>query len=94
MVSKDLGIVKALGNGDMARLCLWMILGRLIEPGSRMANVRLAQRHVAVSILNLPDLNEDVLYRAMDFIESQQRIIEKRLFNSRYEGGEGNICCT
>ena len=83
-VAQDLSIVKALGNSDMAKLSLWMILARLIEPGSRMANVRLAQRHAAVSILNLPDFNEDVLYRAMDWIESHQRIIEKRLFNSRY----------
>ena len=83
-VAQDLSIVKALGNSDMAKLSLWMILARIIEPGSRMANVRLAQRHAAVSILNLPDFNEDVLYRAMDWIESHQRIIENRLFNSRY----------
>ena len=83
-VAHDLGIVKALGNSDMGKLSLWMILARIIEPGSRMANVRLAQRHAAVSILNLPDFNEDVLYRAMDWMESNQRVMEKRLFNSRY----------
>ena len=84
-IAQDLGIVKALGNSDKARLSLWMILARIIEPGSRLSNVRLAQRHAAVSILNLPDFNEDNLYHAMDWIENNQRKIEKRLFLSRYK---------
>ena len=83
-VAQDLGMVKALGSSDMAKLSLWMILARLIEPGSRMANVRLAQRHAAVSILGLPDFNEDDLYDAMDWIETHQRPVEKRLFSSRH----------
>ena len=83
-MAKDLGIVKALGNTQEAKLSLWMILARIIEPGSRLANVRLAQSHSAVDILDLNDFNEDDLYRAMDWMESNQRIIEKRLFNSRY----------
>ncbi|EQD26012.1 hypothetical protein B2A_15823, partial [mine drainage metagenome] len=63
-----------------------MILARLIEPGSRLANVRLAQRHAAIDILSLKDFNEDDLYDAMDWIESRQRSIEKKLFSSRYGG--------
>ena len=59
-VAQELGIVKALGNTEKAKRALWMILARLIEPGSRMANVRLAQRHSAVDILNMNDFNEDV----------------------------------
>ena len=85
-VAQELGIVKALGNTEKAKRALWMILARLIEPGSRMANVRLAQRHSAVDVLNMNDFNEDDLYDAMDWIESNQRIIEKRLFSSRYRG--------
>ena len=85
-VAQELGIVKALGSTEKAKRALWMILARLIEPGSRLANVRLAQRHAAVDILSLEDFNEDDLYDAMDWIGSRQRMIEKRLFNSRYEG--------
>ena len=85
-VAQDLGMVKALGNTEEAKRSLWMILARLIEPGSRMANVRLAQSHAATDILGMENFNEDYLYDAMDWIESNQRMIEKRLFRSRYEG--------
>ncbi|SIM83878.1 IS1634 family transposase [Cuniculiplasma divulgatum] len=85
-VAQELGIVKAMGNTEEAKRVLWMILARLIEPGSRMANVRLAQRHAAVDVMGLNSFNEDDLYSAMDWIESNQRSIEKRLFSSRYEG--------
>ena len=82
--AQDLGIVKAFGNTQEAKLSLWMILARLIEPGSRIANVRLAQTHAAVDIIGMDKFNEDNLYDAIDLLESHQRIIEKRLFNSRY----------
>ena len=84
--AQDLGIVKALGNTEESKRALWMVLARLIEPGSRIANVRLAQIHAAVDILGMDKFNEDNLYDAMDWLESNQRMIEKRLFNSRYEG--------
>ena len=84
--AQDLDIVKALGSTEESKRALWMVLARLIEPGSRMANVRLAQTHAAVDILGMDKFNEDNLYDAMDWLESKQRIIEKGLFNSRYEG--------
>ena len=82
--AQDLGIVKAFGNTQEAKLSLWMILARLFEPGSRIANVILAQTHAAVDIIGMDKFNEDNLYDAMDLLESHQRIIEQRLFNSRY----------
>ena len=85
-VAQDIGMVKSLGNTEEAKRSLWMVIARLIEPGSRMANVRLAQGHAATDILGMGNFNEDSLYDAMDWIEKNQRIIEKRLFNSRYEG--------
>ncbi|MGC8692748.1 MAG: IS1634 family transposase, partial [Thermoplasmata archaeon] len=36
-------------------------------------------------VLGLGDFNEDDLYDAMDWIESNQRIIEKRLYRTKYE---------
>ena len=84
--AQDLDILKALGSTEESKRALWMVLARLIEPGSRTANVRLAQTHAAVDILGMDKFNEDNLYDAMDWLESKQRIIEKGLFNSRYEG--------
>ena len=82
--AQELGIVKALGNTEEAKSALWMIRARLIEPGSRIANVRLAQSHAVIDTLGMENFNEDNLYDAMDWMESNQRIIEKRLFHSRY----------
>lgn len=83
-IAQDLGIVKALGNTEEARLSLWMVLARLISPGlSRLGTVRLAQRHAAVDILGLDKFNEDDLYKALDWIDANQQKIEKRMFRNR-----------
>ena len=63
-----------------------MILDRLIEPGTGIANICLPHALPPVDILGMDKFNEDNLYYAMDWLESNQRMIEKRLFNSRYEG--------
>ena len=34
-IPQNLGMVKALGNTERARLLLWMVIARLIERGSR-----------------------------------------------------------
>ena len=83
-VAHDMGIVSMLGNSQKAKQSLWMVLARLMEPGSRLANVRLAQRHAVVDILGIDGFNEDDLYDAMDWIESRQRMMERKLFLSRY----------
>ena len=62
--AQDLDIVKALGSTEESKRALWMVLARLIEPGSRTANVRLAQTHAAVDILGMDKFNEDNLYDA------------------------------
>ena len=78
-ISKHLGITKALGNTENARRVLWMVLSRLIEPGSKLANTRLAQTHAAVDVIGMNTFNEDDLYAALDWAASRQRSIEKRL---------------
>lgn len=85
-LAQELDKVKALSNNEEAKRSLWMILVRIIEPGARMENIRLAQRYAIVDTIGKLDFNGDDLYDAMDWIESNQRTIEKRSFNSRYEG--------
>ena len=83
-IAQEMGIVKALGNTEEARLSLWMVLARLIYPGlSRLGTVRLAQRHAAVDVLGLDEFNEDDLYKALDWIDANQQKIEKRMFRNR-----------
>ena len=90
-VSRDLGILKSLGNTENARRSLWMIFSRLIEPGSKLANTRLAQTHAAVDVIGMDTFNEDDLYAALDWIASRQKSIEKRLFHIRHEGKKSHL---
>lgn len=83
-VAKQLGITQALGRSRMATLTLWLVLATVIEQGSRLSAVRLAQRHAVCDILNLDSFNEDDLYQAMDWLVERQGDIEQTLFNHRY----------
>ncbi len=83
-LSKRIGIKKALGHSREAKLVLWMVLASVIEQGSRLSIVRMAQRHAICDILNLDSFNEDHLYKAMDWLDERQHKIEKMLFNQRY----------
>ena len=83
-IARELGIVKALGSTEEAKLSLWMVLARLIAPGSRLGNVRLAQQHAAVDVIGLDAFNEDDLYHALDWIGTKQHEVEIRIFQARH----------
>jgi hypothetical protein len=51
---------------------------------SRLASVRLAQRHAVRDILDLEAFQEEDLYHAMDWLEAHQPAIETALFQHRY----------
>jgi hypothetical protein len=82
--AKTLGITKALGNSPESLLSLWLIIARVIDQGSRLSAVRLAERHAVGEILNLNSFNEDDLYRTLDWLHSNQESIELRLFLQKY----------
>ncbi len=84
-LAKQLGITQALGRSRMANLALWLVLATVLEQGSRLSAVRLAQRHAVCDILNLDHFNEDDLYHAMDWLAERQGDIEHTLFNHRYQ---------
>lgn len=90
-ISQELGIVKALGNSEKAKQTLWMVLARVIEPGSRLANVRLATRHAAVDVLRMKSFNEDDLYSAMDWADGRQEKIEDKLFQRKYSDAQPEL---
>jgi len=83
-LARQLGIVRALGTSYEAKLALWQIMARIIDQGSRLSAVRLAQTHAACDILNLETFNEDDLYRNLDWLSDHQHEIETRLFRKRY----------
>ena len=81
---KQLGITRALGRSKEAKLSLWMIIARIIEPCSKLANVRLARQHAACDVLDLESFNEDNLYKTLEWLSDNQPAIEKRLFRQKY----------
>ena len=83
-LSKKLGITQALGNNRSSKLILWLAMACVIEQGSRLSAVRLAQRHNVCDILGLEGFNENDLYAAMDELSIHQTKIEKKLFEFRY----------
>ncbi|MBI4707595.1 MAG: IS1634 family transposase [Candidatus Omnitrophica bacterium] len=82
--AKQLGIEKALGNSHESKLALWQIIARVINQGSRLSAVRLAQTHAACDILGIEKgFNEDSLYDNLGWLCDNQDKIEQRLFLAR-----------
>jgi Transposase DDE domain len=79
-----LGIDSALGSGFAAQLALWQVLARVLEQGSRLSAVRLAQVHAACDVLDMRrGFDENDLYANLTWLSQQQAGIEKRLFAQR-----------
>jgi hypothetical protein len=83
-LAKRLGLSRALGRSRPAQLILWLVMASVIEQGSRLSAVRLAQRHAVCDMMGLEGFHEDDLYQAMDWVETRQAAIEDRLFRHRY----------
>jgi len=84
----ELGIAEALGNDRQGKLALWQVIARVIDQGSRLSAVRLAQTHAACDILDLEGFHEEHLYENLDWLCLQQADIEGRLFRIRYRDKE------
>lgn len=83
-LAQGLGLSRALGHSQKAKLALWLVMATAIEPGSRLWAVRLAQRHAACDLLGLNPFNEDDLYATLDWLDQHQAQIEARLLAHRY----------
>ena len=79
-MAERIGLTKALGYHRQGRLALWQVLARLIDQGSRLSAVRLAESHAACDLLGLDVFNEEHLYSNLAWLAEQQEVIEKRLF--------------
>jgi transposase len=81
-LSMQLGITGFIGKPvQQALLNLWLIFSRLIDQGSRLSAVRLANIHAGCELIGINRLTEDDLYQAMDWLYENKDAIEKRIFN-------------
>ena len=82
--AKGLGIVKALGNDFKGKLALWQVIARIINQGSRLSSVRLAQTHAACDVLDLGrGFDENDLYQNLEWLADNQVEVENKLFRFR-----------
>ena len=79
-LARQLGIAQALGSSREGKLALWQVIARVIDQGSRLSAVRLAQTHAACDLLDLDSFDEDDLYNNLDWLSLNQAQIEDRLF--------------
>ena len=86
-VAREMGIETALGKERSGKLALWQVMARVINQGSRLSAVRLAQVHAACDILAMrAGFNEDDLYDNLAWLAENQSQIEERLYSKRRPG--------
>src|SRR3990170_3540176 len=83
-VAQRIGLVDALGSKQDGKRALWQVFARVLEQGSPLSAVRLANAHAACDILELEAFDEDDLYDNLDWLAEQQDPIEDRLFRLCY----------
>jgi hypothetical protein len=69
-------------------LCMAMILGRVICPGSKLGTVRTLSQSTLASELGVQGADEDDLYAAMDWLLERQERVEDRLAARHLSDGE------
>jgi hypothetical protein len=69
-------------------LCMAMIVGRVIAPGSKLGTVRTLGQSTLAEELRIQGADEDDLYEAMDWLLERQDTIEDRLATRHLRDGE------
>jgi hypothetical protein len=91
--ARNIGLDAILGpGGNRCRdLVLAMIIGRIIEPGSKLAAARALSPDTAASslgtLLGLGQVDEDELYTALDWLRERQPAIETALAKRHLKNG-------
>lgn len=84
-IAESLSITKTLGCSTQAMLVMIMISGRILTQGSRRHLKFWKDGQAIEDIFGISDFDEDDLYKAMDWLESRQEKLEKKLFDLRYK---------
>ena len=79
-LAQQVGLTRALGRSTEGKLILFLVLARIAHGGSRLSAVRWAQQHAVAELLGLAQVDEDALYRALDWLAEQQATLEQRLY--------------
>jgi len=84
-LAKRSGIKKVLGNSRKGKLSLLMIMGRLLTQGSRLYLCEWGKEQALKQVIGIDKYDEDDLYEALDWLSSNQREMEKKLYKIGYK---------
>jgi hypothetical protein len=80
-IARRKGIEKALGKDVAGKLAMWQVIARVIEQGSRLSAVRLAQTHAACDVLDTRrGFDENDRYDNLRWLADNQEVIEENCF--------------
>ena len=80
-IIKKLSIDKALGNTKSGKLAQFQLIARVINQGSRLSAIRMANQQAICEVLGIEDeTTEDSLYKNLSWLMNNQGLIEKKLF--------------
>lgn len=83
-MAKRIGMERALQTDFNGKLGMWQVMARVINQGSRLSAVRLAQVHAACDVLDIRrGFDENDLYDNLKWLADNQIRIEKALFSVR-----------
>jgi transposase len=84
-IASRLGIPNIIGNSFQRKLALWQIYARVLEQGSRLSAIRMANLHAVLPLLQFKQsFTENDLYDNLKWLDKHQKSIEKKLFTQRY----------
>ena len=91
-MAQRLGIINALGHNRQGQLALWQIIARVLEQGSRLSAVRLAETYALASTIGLnKGFDEDDLYENLSWLCHNQAQIEDKIFFSKWKEAPPNL---
>jgi hypothetical protein len=81
-LADQVGMTRVLGHSTRGRLALFLVLARIAHGGSRLSAVRWAEQHAVNDVLGVEGFDENDLYDALDWLETQQTRIETQLYEA------------
>lgn len=90
-LAERIGLAQALGASREGKLALWQVCARIMEQGSRLSAVRLAEHHAVCDLLEVGPFTEDHLYANLAWLSSHQESIENALFARRQAAGKPEL---
>lgn len=90
-IAESLFITKILGRSTRAMLVMIMICGRILTQGSRRHLKFWKDGQAIEEVFGINNFDEDDLYETLDWLESRQEELEKKMFNLRYKSKKAKL---